>query len=129
MKYFIIIFSLLLADSANLFAQKEIQYLLYDSASIKFDTVLTKEPPVCVNYSEVYSRLEWPYQADAEGYVYASCMIDTLGNVEALTDIKGVEVFFNEVKRVIYLLKFSPGKINNKSVKYYGIVPFRFTIK
>lgn len=129
MKYFIIIFSLLLADSVNLFAQKEIQYLLYDSANIKFDTVLTKEPPVCVNYSEVFSRLEWPYQVDASGYVYATCMIDTLGNVEALTDIKGVEIFFDEVKRVTYMLKFMPGKINDIPVKYYGIVPFRFTIR
>jgi len=52
-----------------------------------------------------------------------------MGNVEALTDIKGVEVFFDDVKRVIYMLKFMPGKINNKPVKYYGIVPFRFIIK
>jgi len=129
MKYCIIIISLLLADSANIFAQKEIQYLLYDSASIEFDTVLTKEPPVCINYSEVYSKLEWNYQIDAVGYVYATCIIDTMGNVEALTDIKGVEVFFDDVKRVIYMLKFMPGKINNKPVKYYGIVPFRFIIK
>ena len=129
MKYCIITISLLLSVSANAFAQKEIQYLLYDSANIKFDTVLIKEPPVCVNYSEVQGRLEWPYHADAEGYVYASCMIDTLGNVETLTDIKGVDVFFNEVKRVIYMLKFKPGKINNKPVKYYGIVPFKFIIK
>ncbi len=129
MKYYIIIISLLLADSANLFAQKDIQYLLYNSANIKFDTVLIKEPPVCVNYSEVKGRLEWPYQADAEGCAYPNCIIDTLGNIEALTDIKGVEVFFNEVKRVIYMLKFKPGKINNKPVKYYGIVPFRFIIK
>lgn len=129
MKYCIIIISLLFAASANIFAQKEIQYLLYDSANIGYDTVITKEPPVCVNYSEVFSRLEWPYQVCADGYVYATCMIDTLGNVEALTVIKGVEVFFNEVKRVIYMLKFSPGKINNQPVKYYGVVPFRFTIK
>ncbi|MBN8583986.1 MAG: energy transducer TonB [Ignavibacteria bacterium] len=129
MKYFIIISSLLLADSVNIFAQKEIQYLLYDSANIGYDTVITKEPPVCINYSEVQGKLEWPYRADAEGYVYATCMIDTLGNVEALTDIKGVEVFFNEVKRVIYMLKFSPGKINNQPVKYYGVVPFKFILK
>lgn len=129
MKYFIIIIFLLLAGSANVFAQKEIQYLMYDSVNINFDTVIIKQPPVCVNYSEVFSRLEWPYQVCASGYVYANCIIDTLGNVEALTDIKGVEIFFNEVKRVIYMLKFMPGKINNKPVKYYGIVPFRFIIK
>lgn len=110
-------------------SQKQIEYSLHDSSYIYADSFKTNEAPVCLNYAEVQSMLEWPYQVNANGYVYATCLIDTSGNIEALTDLRGVEIFFNEVKRVIYMLKFKPGKINNKPVKYYGVVPFRFIIK
>jgi len=129
MKYCIIIISLLLVYSTNVFAQKEIQYHLYDSSYVFADTSRISEAPVYLNYAEVQSKLEWPYQVDAVGYVYAACLIDTCGNIDSLTELKGVEVFFDEVKRVIYMLKFTPGKINSKPIKYYGIVPFRFIIR
>jgi hypothetical protein len=102
---------------------------LHDSSYIYTDSFITNEAPVCLNYSEVFAKLEWPNQVDADGYVYATCLIDTSGIIETIAELKGVKVFFDEVKRIIYMLKFSPGKINNKPVKYYGVVPFRFTIK
>jgi len=129
MKYILISIFLIIIFSQNVFTQKSIEYSLYDSVNILQDTVISKEVPECINYIEVFNKIEWPNQVDEWGYVYAACLIDTNGNVESLLELKGVEIFYEAVKKVIYLLKFKPGKINDKPVKYYGIVPFRFTIK
>ncbi len=129
MKLYYIPICFIFCNCVCILSQKQIEYYLYDSSYIYVDSNKTIEAPVCLNFAEVQNKLEWPYQVDANGYVYATCLIDTSGNIEALTDLKGVEIFFNEVKRVIYMLKFKTGKINNKPVKYYGVVPFRFIIK
>lgn len=126
--YFIPIYFILFI-CVNVFSQKQIEYFLHDSSYKNTDSLKTIEAPVCLNFAEVLAKLEWPYQVDAEGYVYATCLIDSSGNIEKVTELKGVKVFFDEVNRVIYMLKFNPGKINKKPVKYYGVVPFRFTIK
>ncbi len=129
MKIYFIPICFILIICVNVFSQKQIEYFLHDSTYIYAETFETNEAPVCLNYSEVFAKLEWPNQVCADGYVYATCLIDTSGIIETVTELKGVWVFFDEVKRVIYMLKFSPGTINNKPVKYYGVVPFRFTIK
>lgn len=129
MKLYFILISFIVFNCVNVFSQKQIEYFLYDSSYIYSDSFITNEAPVCLNYSEVLAKLEWPYKVDAEGYVFATCLIDTSGNIETVTELKGVQVFFDEVNRVIYMLKFSPGKINKNPVKYYGVVPFRFRIK
>ncbi|HMQ79446.1 MAG TPA: energy transducer TonB [Ignavibacteria bacterium] len=128
MKYILISIFLIIIFSQNVFTQKSIEYSLYDSVNILQDTVISKEVPECINYIEVFNKIEWPNQVDGWGYVYAACLIDTNGNVESLLELKGVEIFYEAVKKVIYLLKFKPGKINNHSVKYTGIVPFKFII-
>jgi hypothetical protein len=129
MKLYYIPICFIFCNCISILSQKQIEYYLCDSSYIYADSFKTNEAPVCLNFAEVLAKLEWPYQVDAEGYVYATCLIDSSGNIEKVTELKGVKVFFDEVNRVIYMLKFSPGKINKKPVKYYGVVPFRFIIK
>lgn len=88
--------------------------------------------PTPLNLAEISSQLNYPDSARAnkiEGQVVIKVLLDANGNVEKLSeDISGPEVFHNEVKRVIWKLKFSPARKDGEPVKCWVSIPFRFEL-
>ena len=88
--------------------------------------------PTPLNLAEISAELNYPDSAKAnkiEGQVVFTALLDANGNIEKLSDkIEGPEIFHDEVKRVIWRLKFSPARKDGEPVKCWVSIPFKFEL-
>ena len=89
--------------------------------------------PRALNLREITKMIEYPDSArenDIEGRVVIMLLVDEKGNVISDKGFKqGHPVFYNEIRRCAYKLKFSPAKMNGVITKCYINIPFEFTLK
>ena len=136
-KYFIL-FLILILIQTGLSAKKN---RIYDNGFIRIDNDTipkTKEfyimsevdrIPECTNLKEVARTMRYPElarEAGIEGYVKINLLIDENGEVFKIVSYEGNDVFRDVVMNAAVNLFFSPAIKDNKPVKCYGTIPFRF---
>jgi len=89
------------------------------------------KPPECKNIDKVGAWINYPDSAKKygiEGRVTVKLLVGLHGEVIKTGVMTGPEIFYEEVKRVSMLLKFTPAKHNGEFVKCWVTVPFNFKI-
>lgn len=79
----------------------------------------------------IYSNLKWPYQADVEGDVLVSFVIQKNGSVKNIKIEKGlVDIFDNEAIRVLENMPdWEPGEKDSEKVDIKMYLPIEFSLK
>lgn len=78
----------------------------------------------------IYSNLKYPEEADIEGTVIVSFVVDKSGNVKNVKKERGLhEICDNEVKKVLHNMpRWKGGRKNGKYVDTKIILPIKFKI-
>jgi|WetSurSiteA1Bulk_404760.scaffolds.fasta_scaffold207800_1 TonB family protein len=79
----------------------------------------------------IYSNVKWPKQADVEGYVLVSFVINKQGRVENVKIEKGLTQFFDEevIKVFENMPLWEPGEKCSKLINVRMYFPVEFLIK
>jgi TonB family protein len=88
--------------------------------------------PVCINLDNIRHSISYPEiarQAGIEGIVLVKVLVGTDGHVLKTGTITGPDTFYDEVKEKAMGLQFSAGLQNNKPVRVWVNVPFKFKLK
>lgn len=94
-------------------------------------TGTNNKPPIALNIKQVREQIVYPDSAKInriEGSVKARLFIDENGDVKKIDEIKGDAVFYEVVKNACLKLKFSPAHHDNKPIRCYVLVPFKFSL-
>jgi TonB family protein len=117
--------------SFELMSQSDKPRITQDSIGYS-DTVWSEIVPELINFADVRKMIIYPETAiedETEGRVVIKCLIGHEGNVEKTGTITGPPIFYDEIRRVVMFLKFTPGMVNSYPVKVWVSVPFNFEIK
>jgi hypothetical protein len=102
--------------------------LIIDVSLYTQDTLIIEEKLVPLNYTEVMKTLQWPKEnPDYEGKVYIKLLIGANGEVEKLGDIKGPDIFYEEVRKAAGKFIFTPVQVNGRNVRV--VINFSFTFR
>ncbi|MBX7047504.1 MAG: energy transducer TonB [Ignavibacteria bacterium] len=122
----IFLFTLIFLVSAKGFCQDEIEYKLESGKDCN-----TCISPKALNLIEIKKEILYPDSAKKnkiEGEVKVRLAIDKYGAVQKIIEMNGLHIFYEEVKKACYKLKFSPLYQDNRPIDCYVNVPFKFTI-
>jgi outer membrane biosynthesis protein TonB len=128
-KLFLIFLLFAALPAGNLSAQTN---MIFYPDSTSADTVETELAPVPLNQYEVMKMINYPDEArenDIEGKVYILLLVGLTGDVEQQGELTGPYIFYNEVRRVSKMLRFTPGKVNGYPVKVWVTAPFNFKLQ
>jgi TonB family protein len=91
-----------------------------------------EKQPECINLQNVKNSVKYPdiaREIGKEGMVSIKVLVDAEGKVVKTTNYHGDEIFFDEINEKAQNLKFTPGLQNNKPVKVWVTIPFKFKLQ
>jgi TonB family protein len=75
----------------------------------------------------IMKNLKYPSQQNINGIVFVGFTVDTLGNVKDIEIFRGLsKETDSEVIRIVKMLTFYPGRLNDKPIEVKMVIPIHF---
>ena len=92
--------------------------------------LIAEKEPVPLNLSEIVQSIGYPVAAkinEIQGTVILKVLVDKTGTYETHEVVQEVHPSLRKkVEKKIHLLRFSPGVVDGKPVRFWATIPFHF---